>query len=308
MTGMSAPGWYPDPAGQPGMRWFDGRSWTNHTANIPQRPAPQPPPSKVGHVWLWVAFGVVVAMILGVSAWLLVTRLSGSEPTAAPPSVTTTAPPATTPTAPTSEPAPTSQPPAPSAEPSSEPPATTPAEPPPAAMPAEGSLLEPLAQCPGSASGAVGEQGPGGDYVSADGLSMPAMTDFVASAVQIPWIDGSNSQTKGQGTDLPSLIVVGTLLPDDGFEDPAASTVRLVQCILGLSGDVPAEVTSASTSRGGEGAGMSVQVPVAGGKDLIMVETRMVSGTLHVWLGTAPYADPAAIDSVIAMLFAASYP
>jgi uncharacterized protein YxjI len=34
------PGWYPDPAGGAGTRWWDGQGWTEHV----QRPAPAPPP------------------------------------------------------------------------------------------------------------------------------------------------------------------------------------------------------------------------------------------------------------------------
>jgi uncharacterized protein YxjI len=34
------PGWYPDPAGGPGTRWWDGASWTEHV----QQPAAPPPP------------------------------------------------------------------------------------------------------------------------------------------------------------------------------------------------------------------------------------------------------------------------
>jgi Domain of unknown function (DUF4328)/Protein of unknown function (DUF2510) len=35
------PGWYPDPAGGPGQRWWDGYAWTEATV-LPQLPAPPP--------------------------------------------------------------------------------------------------------------------------------------------------------------------------------------------------------------------------------------------------------------------------
>lgn len=39
--GIPAPGWYPDPGGQPGQRYHDGRRWTTHF--VPAAPmAPQP--------------------------------------------------------------------------------------------------------------------------------------------------------------------------------------------------------------------------------------------------------------------------
>lgn len=37
------PGWYPDPAGGPGQRWWDGYAWTEATV-LPQRPPPPPLP------------------------------------------------------------------------------------------------------------------------------------------------------------------------------------------------------------------------------------------------------------------------
>ncbi len=35
------PGWYPDPAGGPGQRWWDGYAWTDSTV-LPQHPPPPP--------------------------------------------------------------------------------------------------------------------------------------------------------------------------------------------------------------------------------------------------------------------------
>ena len=47
-----APGWYPDPAGGPSQRWWDGSQWTNL--------APTPTPPKRKRIWLRVLVVVVV--------------------------------------------------------------------------------------------------------------------------------------------------------------------------------------------------------------------------------------------------------
>ena len=39
------PGWYPDPAGSPGTRWWDGQGWTGHV----QPASPPPVPQSGGH-------------------------------------------------------------------------------------------------------------------------------------------------------------------------------------------------------------------------------------------------------------------
>src|SRR5580704_3979840 len=43
------PGWYQDPAGGPGQRWWDGYAWTESTV-LPQ----QPPPPPSAQVAPWV--------------------------------------------------------------------------------------------------------------------------------------------------------------------------------------------------------------------------------------------------------------
>ncbi|MGW0157844.1 DUF2510 domain-containing protein [Mycobacterium sp. NPDC003323] len=44
------PGWYPDPAGQPGQRYHDGHRWTEHfTPTPPAHPAPQAVAVAVSH-------------------------------------------------------------------------------------------------------------------------------------------------------------------------------------------------------------------------------------------------------------------
>ncbi|AZS12004.1 hypothetical protein SEA_ZETZY_34 [Mycobacterium phage Zetzy] len=45
-----APGWYPDPSGAPGQRYFDGTEWTSHSQ--PPGHTPQPVavlPKKTNH-------------------------------------------------------------------------------------------------------------------------------------------------------------------------------------------------------------------------------------------------------------------
>ncbi len=52
------PGWYPDPAGGPGQRWWDGYTWTEATV-LPQHPPPPP----------WVTAGPPLGPATEVAPW-----------------------------------------------------------------------------------------------------------------------------------------------------------------------------------------------------------------------------------------------
>lgn len=54
------PGWYPDPYGPDGWRWWDGQQWGRTTTDINPEPAP-----LTSHLWFVggiVAVGVLVIM------------------------------------------------------------------------------------------------------------------------------------------------------------------------------------------------------------------------------------------------------
>lgn len=64
MTRATPPGWYPNPDGSPGQRYFDGNEWTEHRS-APQ--APQVPtfaPPKKQKIWPWVLGGIFVTMLV----------------------------------------------------------------------------------------------------------------------------------------------------------------------------------------------------------------------------------------------------
>jgi hypothetical protein len=54
MSFLPPAGWYPNPSGAPGQRYFDGRAWTAHHRAAPPQPvappAPQPLPMQTSVV------------------------------------------------------------------------------------------------------------------------------------------------------------------------------------------------------------------------------------------------------------------
>lgn len=78
---MSAPGWYPDPAGQPRrLRYWDGSNWTAKVTDSEAGPS-GPASEKRGSRWLWIAAASVVAVAVAVTAiWVNSDRMQASDP------------------------------------------------------------------------------------------------------------------------------------------------------------------------------------------------------------------------------------
>lgn len=70
---MSQPGWYPDPAGSGGLRYWDGQRWVGDARKIEHdqdRVEPVPPGRRRAPAWV-VAVTILVALIvIGIIGWL----------------------------------------------------------------------------------------------------------------------------------------------------------------------------------------------------------------------------------------------
>ncbi len=64
-----AAGWYPDPSGGGGQRYWDGATWTEHNFNLtpplPTSPPAQPKKSAVGKVFKVIGWGFAGLFVLG---------------------------------------------------------------------------------------------------------------------------------------------------------------------------------------------------------------------------------------------------
>lgn len=327
---MSAPGWYPDPRGGGGRRYWDGVRWTDqvqqpgqypqYPGNPPQQYPPQPGSHGPQHqqqpgqppqaprggstLALWITLAVSVALIIGLGTWLLFFRDAAPQTTpGTAPSVTATTQQDTTPepAATTAEPDPTTpapettDPTTPEPEPTDEAVTTV----------AEGDTLTPL-ECEGTADDARGEENAEGRIESSFGLSFPAVPGFTAQPIQYPWVWGSNSQFKDYGNDWMASVTVGTLDAADGFEGHEQGAVRLAQCMLSSEfyGDHLAGATVFAFDSQAENAvtWLDVDVDVTGvegvGRDWVTVVTAERDGELHVGIAVVPDSSEEDYDLV----------
>lgn len=94
---VTEPGWYPDPLGGQGARYWDGTQWEGAIQpGAPTAPEefPDPPPAqeKARHLWpIWVGLGLAIVVAVG-SAVLVLTRPAGEGAKTAPTLTPTTTP------------------------------------------------------------------------------------------------------------------------------------------------------------------------------------------------------------------------
>jgi len=209
---MSAPGWYPDPAGAPGRyRYWDGTRWSTETSDRPG-PAPAPTRSRRG---LGIAAGVIAVLVVVVLLLVFAVRsLTGARPITDPaPSSTVTGWDDSQPTAsPTPTPAP-----------------TPPSSPTPSASESGGQV-----RCPEGDPAAVGNH-PADDRVYGGRLSFPRIDSYgpVQPKYGLSWFYdvGSQSQTTEPGWE--SWFAVGEVAATEpGFGTPREAAEHSVQCSI----------------------------------------------------------------------------
>jgi Protein of unknown function (DUF2510) len=96
---VTEPGWYPDPLGGQGARYWDGTQWDGAIQPGPptgpprEYPEPPPPPTVEKSRRLWPLWALVAAVVIAVgSAVFVLTQPTGEVPEAAPTITPTTTP------------------------------------------------------------------------------------------------------------------------------------------------------------------------------------------------------------------------
>lgn len=266
--GMSQPGWYPDPAGQPGhYRHWDGAQWSAQTSTSPHGD----PPSSGG--WggrLLVA--LVIVVVLALIAWVLHRQASGGSA----PEDTNSSTPTVSAWDETSTPTPT----------------PTPSEP-------ESSGGDEVA-CPGDGS-TVPQPGERDGRYHGGGLSYPAVPGWEArQGWGVDWLQDRDGQATWVAKDWLALTVVGQV-DTAVFRTPRNAASQIINCLatsyyyerFQSRTDVSSEAITVDGRRGWK---VAAEVRVGGYSvegDVITVVALDVGrpGKLAVFVGEAPIGD-----------------
>ena len=292
MKGMSAPGWYPDPHNDGQKRFWDGSQWTTQVETQPEpgeqpakiEAAPSeallPPPAKQNNALLWGVVVLVLALMLGGGWWLSVNNGSTSSAQATagfpvgggrhhkPSQAASQVP---SPTGPDVEGI------------------------------RVGSLISGTADCPRTATDAIGEIGEDVRITSPGGFSIPAVDGSrpePAAAMHLGFIHQANSAVKTfSDINWAASIAVGTLDPAEGFTEVVPAARRVVSCMLGNpelypEGAPTAEITGVEYRPDAQAAWLGVWIPLSGSHkvqaDYFSVTTIKRGDVIHVLLVTTP--------------------
>lgn len=214
---MTPPGWYRDPSGQPGLRWWDGNAWTQHVqaagANPSfAEPSIEGPRKSAGGLIAAVIAGVVVLALIG---FLVVRAVGRADPTADPSINTETAAPTVSGWDETSSPTPS---------PTPTPTPTSSTSPTPLKLP-------PPVPCP-TGDTFTRTDHPRDDRVYGGALSFepaPGWEDFTAYG--LTWAYDLAGVKKDIVPTWIAIAEVGALRVADGWESPRQSAEQMIQCI-----------------------------------------------------------------------------
>ncbi len=276
---MSIPGWYPDPARQPGQfRYWDGAAWSTGTSPNPADPPPQEPGGPKRRRTGPVIAALAVAVVLAVVAFLVLRPGPEAVDTVPTPTasvlVETADPPLPTPTP--VEPVPT-------ASPGS-------AGPDPACLQGDPESRQPH---------------PSDGLVHGGGLAFAPLAGWSADSLprRLSWaFDVSGQQTPSSLSAQRAMVAVGALSTVDGFEAPEQAADLVLDCMatptfypafvdrrdlaavqVSVEGYVGWRIRTVMTY----GTGSSASIDLV---DVIVVDLGSPESLAMFW-GTAPAAD-----------------
>lgn len=199
---MSTPGWYPDPAGEPGeFRYWDGQSWAPTTSPSPAGVPLDTRPERRSTPWL--IGGAILVLTVALIWWLLSGGGGGGVPIVED----------TNSSSPTisawDEKKPTSAP--------------------PVEAPSNGTLVD----CPQTSTGSANRE-PVNGWIMGGGMKYQAVPGWSVSEMPLPWMHDDTSQVdevySGTMTGWISNTTIGALDIGDGFTDPKTATFQVLSC------------------------------------------------------------------------------